>query len=69
MPSRHSVMSVDLDSIEMDGLPRNPRLQWHFLGSSILLCTFIDIDRELRLCRMAGSSEDHKRFSRHSLGS
>ena len=33
---RHLVLSVDLDSIDADGLLRNCHLSWHFQGSAIL---------------------------------
>ena len=37
---RHLVLSVDLDSMDRDGLPRNCHISWHFLGSAILFAYF-----------------------------
>ena len=50
---RYLVLSVDPDSMNRDGLPRNCHISWHFLGSAILSVYFNPTDRELRLRRTA----------------
>ena len=50
---RHLVLSVDLDSMNRHGLPRNCHLLWYFLGSAILFVYFNHTDCELRLRRTA----------------
>ena len=47
----HLVLSVDLDSMDRNGLPRNCHLSWYFLGSAILFVYFHHMDCELRLRR------------------
>ena len=72
LTERQLVLSVDLDSIDMDGVPGNCCLQWHFLSSGILFVYFKDTDCELRTVGRlwtAGSNEDPKSFPRQSLDS
>ena len=45
---RHLVLSVDLDSMDKDDLPRNCHLSWYFMGSAILFVYFSHTDGELR---------------------
>ena len=53
MADCHLVLSVDLDYIDADDLPRYSPLYWYLLGSAILFAYCEDTDCELRLHRTA----------------
>ena len=57
----HLVLSVDLDSMDRDGLQRNCHLSWYFLGSAILFVYFNRMDCE-RLAAVSGEDPENCRM-------